>query len=356
MNTRRRGAPAAPPTRRRALMLTGLLVAGVALFLLDVATGPVRVPLRAVWGALLHPDAADATWTLIVRTIRLPRATAGLLAGAALATAGLQMQTLFRNPLAGPSVLGITAGAGLGVAAVVLASGAGAAPLAAGAVQMVGSWGVVAAATLGAAGVMALVLLLSLRLRDPVVLLVAGLMIGQLTLAVVGFWQYFSAPEQLQTYLLWTFGSLGGVTAAQLPQLAAAVGAGLLLTLFVTKQLNALLLGETYARSLGVRLRTGRTLVVLAASLLAGSVTAFCGPIGFVGIAVPHLARGLFGTSDHRWLLPASALLGAVLLLTCDLLAQWPGRQVVLPLNVVTALLGAPVVIWVVVRRGHLFS
>ena len=204
-----------------------------------------------------------------------------------------------------------------------------------------GSWALVLAATAGAA----LVLALAARVRDNVVLLIVGLMIASMTGAVVSLWQYFSAPEQLQEYLLWTFGSLGSVTGAHLAVLAAVVGAGLLLAFASAKPLNALLLGENYARSMGLNVRRSRTLIIASTSLLAGAITAFCGPIGFVGIAVPHLTRALLGTADHRVLLPGSCLVGAALVLGCDCLAQLPGSQTPLPINVITSLLGAPVVL-----------
>jgi iron complex transport system permease protein len=258
---------------------------------------------------------------------------------------------LFRNPLASPSVLGISAGAGLGVAALLLAGGSAASVFVIRQLGLGGSWALVMAATAGAGLVMALVLGLSARVRDNVVMLIVGMMISSLSVAIVSLWQYFSAPEQIQEYLLWTFGSLGGVLGPQLAVLALAVGAGLLLAFASAKPLNALLLGENYARSLGLTVGRSRTLIIASTSLLAGSITAFCGPIGFIGIAVPHLVRGILGTADHRILLPAACLAGAALMLLCDCLTQLPGSQVALPVSIVTSLLGAPVVLWVVLRR-----
>ena len=350
------GAPPARPAaaaRRGAawlLALAGLVALG---FVLDIALGPVRVPLAAVGRILLGQPADNAAWTFIVREIRLPKALTALVVGSGLAVSGLQMQTLFRNPLAGPSVLGLTAGAGLGVAAVMLAGGGGglAGGFAIRALGLGGSWGLVLAATTGAALVMALVLALSARVRDNVVLLIVGLMIASVTGAVVSLWQYFSAPEQIQEYLLWTFGSLGGVVGSHLAVLATVVGVGLGLAFASAKPLNALLLGENYARSMGLVVGRSRTLIIASTSLLAGAITAFCGPIGFVGIAVPHLTRALLRTTDHRRLLPGCCLAGAALTLACDCVAQLPGSQTALPLSVVTSLLGAPVVLWVVLRR-----
>ena len=329
--------------------LAGLLALA---FVLDIALGPVRIPPLAVVRILLGQAAETPAWAFIVREIRLPKALTALVVGSGLAVSGLQMQTLFRNPLAGPSVLGLTAGASLGVAAVLLASGSGAAGgLAVRALGVGGSWGLVLAASVGAALVMGLVLALAARVRDNVVLLIVGLMIASVTSAIVSLWQYLSAPEQLQDYLLWTFGSLGGVGGSHLAVLAAVVGLGLLLAFASAKPLNALLLGENYARSMGLAVGRTRTLLIASTSLLAGAITAFCGPIGFVGLAVPHLTRALLRTTDHRLLLPGTCLAGAALTLACDCVAQLPGSQLALPLSVVTSLLGAPVVLWIVLRR-----
>ena len=326
-----------------------MLVAGC--FVLDIALGSVRIPPGAVVRILFARAAESDPWTFIVNQIRLPKALTAVLVGSGLAVSGLQMQTLFRNPLAGPSVLGLTAGAGLGVAVLLLAGGSAASLYVVRQLGLGGSWTLVLAATAGAGLVMALVLGLSVRVRDNVVMLIVGMMVSSLSVAIVSLWQYFSAPEQIQEYLLWTFGSLGGVVGPQLAVLAGAVGAGLLLAFASAKPLNALLLGENYARSLGLTVGRSRTLIIASTSLLAGSITAFCGPIGFIGIAVPQLVRGLLGTADHRILLPAACLAGAALMLLCDCLTQLPGSQVALPVSIVTSLLGAPVVLWVVLRR-----
>jgi iron complex transport system permease protein len=350
-------APATPVAgaRRSAwlLALAGLVLLG---FVLDIALGPVRIPVVAVVKILLGQAVDNPAWTFIVREIRLPKALTALAVGSGLAVSGLQMQTLFRNPLAGPSVLGLTAGAGLGVAAVMLAGGSVANSFAIRALGLGGSWSLVLAATAGAALVMTLVLALSARVRDNVVLLIVGLMIASVTGAIVSLWQYFSAPEQIQEYLLWTFGSLGGVVGTHLAVLATVVGVGLVLAFASAKPLNALLLGENYARSMGLVVGRSRTLIIASTSLLAGAITAFCGPIGFVGIAVPHLTRALLRTADHRLLLPGSCLAGAALTLACDCVTQLPGSQTSLPLSVVTSLLGAPVVLWVVLRRQNIRS
>lgn len=351
MNPATRPQPAAGAARHPAAWLLGLAALVAGCFVLDIALGPVRIPPGAVVRILFARAAEPGSWAFIVNQIRLPKALTAVLVGSGLAVSGLQMQTLFRNPLASPSVLGISAGAGLGVAALLLAGGSAASVAIIRQLGLGGSWALVMAATAGAGLVMALVLGLSARVRDNVVMLIVGMMISSLSVAIVSLWQYFSAPEQIQEYLLWTFGSLGGVVGPQLAVLALAVGAGLLLAFASAKPLNALLLGENYARSLGLTVGRSRTLIIASTSLLAGSITAFCGPIGFIGIAVPHLVRGLLGTADHRILLPAACLAGAALMLLCDCLTQLPGSQTALPVSIVTSLLGAPVVLWVVLRR-----
>lgn len=334
--------------------LVGLLLLLPPIFLLDLSAGPVRIPLRDIFHELFLRTPGNATWAFIVNNIRLPKAITAVLAGCGLSVAGLQMQTLFRNPLADPSVLGITAGASFGVAAVML-SGGGIATLYA--IRELGSPGsvlIATAACVGAGLVMLLVLTLSSRLRDNVLMLVIGLMINSITVALTSIWQYFSNAEEVKDYLLWTFGSLGGVTGVQLEVLGLVTLAGLLAVFFSSKMLDALLLGENYARSMGLTVRRARIIIVCTTSLLAGSITAFCGPIAFMGLAVPHLARLLFGTSSHRILMPACCLIGTELLLLCDSIAQWPGTETVLPINIITSLVGAPVVIFLLIRKKNL--
>jgi iron complex transport system permease protein len=293
-------------------------------------------------------------WEKIIFMIRLPKTLSAVLAGSALAVAGLQMQTLFHNPLAGPSVLGITAGASFGVALVMLSGGGAATIYAIQQLEIGGSWLIVIASALGAASVMAIILLVSIRLKDNISLLIIGIMIGNISISVVSIWQYFSEPEQIQDYLMWTFGSLGGVTSGQLGIFASVVIFGLLLVFLSSKSLNTLLLGENYARSLGLNIKLTRLFLIVTTSLLAGAVTGFCGPIAFVGIAVPHIARAALGTSDHRVLIPASLIIGAMLMLFCDIIAQLPGSQYSLPINAITALLGSPIVVWVILKNRNL--
>ncbi|HLP41943.1 MAG TPA: iron ABC transporter permease [Fibrobacteria bacterium] len=339
-------------SRRDGWLLVLPLAAGL-LFILDIALGPVRIHFLDVLQAALGFDGATSPEASIVTRIRLPKAATALLAGSALSVAGLLMQTLFRNPLAGPEVLGITSGASLGVALVMLSSGLAPNLQAVHRADILGGWILVAAASLGSALVLLLVLAVSARVRDNTSLMIIGLMLGTLSVSLVSLMLYLSAPEQIQDYLMWTFGSLGGVTGAHLLTLSVVVAAGLLLALAASKPLNLLLLGETQARSLGLSVPVSRAVLLAATSLLAGSVTAFCGPIAFIGLAVPHLCRGLLRASDHLRLILASACLGSLVLLLCDIVSQLPGSRFLMPLNVLTALVGAPVVIAVVIRARH---
>ena len=345
-------ASVAAPTYFRPWVGFALSITLFGLFLLDIGLGSVAIPPKQVLKILLGVSSDSLAWVNIVEQIRLPKAVTAVLAGAALSVGGLQMQTLFRNPLAGPSVLGITSGASLGVALVTLGTGS---TLTTYAIQTIGlsqGWLVVLAATSGAALVLLIILWISFRVGDYVVLLIVGLMVGNITLSLVGIWQYFSRPEQIQNYVLWTLGSLHSVTPHHLPILLSVIGGGIVLSFLSSKGLNALLLGENYATSLGLSLIRARTLIIVATSLLAGAVTGFCGPIGFVGIAVPHLTRSLLNTSDHFVLIPAVSVLGAIIMLFCDIVSQLPGHQATLPINAVTALIGSPVVIWIILRRN----
>lgn len=317
----------------------------VALFAIDLAVGSVRIPLAEVWAALTGGEVESATAT-IVRSIRLMKAVVAIAAGAALAVSGLQMQTLFRNPLAGPFVLGISSGASFGVALLLL----GAPLLGWSGSALLSSLGVAGAAWAGAAAILALIALVSRRIKDIMVILILGMMCSSGVDAVVQILQYLSNEGALKSFVIWTMGSLGDVTGVQLWLLLAAVGAGLVLAVAVIKPLNLLLLGEHYARTMGLSIRRTRLLIFLSTTLLAGTVTAFCGPVGFVGLAVPHLARMLFRTADHRILLPATALTGSCVVLLCDIVSKW----FTLPINTITALMGIPIVVWVVVRHKQI--
>ncbi|MDX1382860.1 MAG: iron ABC transporter permease [Thermoanaerobaculia bacterium] len=327
--------------------LLGLLSLLVLLaFVADLATGSVPIPLGATVTVLLGGEVADPGWSSILLDLRMPRAITAALAGAALSVAGLLMQTFFRNPVAGPFVLGISSGASLGVALVVLGGSAGV-------LGVAGSLGNVAAAILGAGAVLALVVAAA-RFVPTLTLLILGVLFGYAATALVSILLRFASPESVQGYVIWTQGEFGGVSWNDLGLLAPVLAVGLAMGFAAVKPLNALLLGEAYARSMGVEVQRARLWLIAATALLAGAVTAFCGPIGFLGVAVPHLGRGLLHTTDHRPLLPAVALLGATLALVADIVAQVPGSPMALPLNAITALLGAPVVIWVIVSRRAL--
>ena len=336
------------------MLLSVLLLALLLVWIFSMALGSVSIPLDQIMSILLGGEADRPAWTNIVLKFRLPKAMTAMLAGMALGVSGLMMQTFFRNALAGPFVLGVSSGASLGVALVVLSSAAAARQFAGYVgLGLTGDLLLSLAAGLGAGITMSLVLLAAARIQSSMTLLILGLMFGYLVSALVSLLLYFAVPERIQAYINWTFGTFSGVTREQLPILGAMVIGGLLLSGGLAKSLNALLLGENYARSLGIHLGWLRLGIVSATSLLAGAVTAFCGPIAFIGIAAPHLCRGLFRSADHRLLVPATMLTGAIAALLASLIAELPGSNLVLPLNAVTALLGAPVVIAVVLRQRN---
>ena len=330
---------------RTTILFTAFTAAVTALFAADVAVGSVSIPLGEVWAAITGAECDPAT-AKIVREIRLMKAVAALIAGSALAVSGLQMQTLFHNPLAGPYVLGVSSGASLGVALFIL----GAPVLGFAGSTWFSSLGIAGAAWIGAAATLAAVAAVSTRIKDIMVILILGMMISSGVSAIVQILQYLSAEEALKSFVVWTMGSLGDVTSAQLALLLPAVAAGAALGIAAIKPLNMLLLGESYARSMGLDLRRARMTILLSTTLLAGSVTAFCGPIGFIGLAMPHVARSIFRNADHRTLMPATALTGAASLLLCDMTA----KLLALPVNSITALLGIPIVVWVVVRNRNI--
>ncbi|WP_433610752.1 iron chelate uptake ABC transporter family permease subunit [Prescottella agglutinans] len=333
---------------RTAAAVTALVALVVAATVLAVSVGSVTIPFDATVRYLFTGDAGSGRWTTLIEDIRLPRVVTAACAGAALAVAGLLMQTLFANPLADPYILGVSSGASLGVALVVLGSGAGAGVFAA--VAGTGRLGIAAAAAVGALAVLLLVVAISRWVQSVVTLLIVGVMVGSVTSAVVSLLVAFSQPAQMQQFILWSLGSYAGASWSDLRVLVPVVLVGLVLAATLVRPLNAMLLGEDYASSMGVHLLRTRAIAITASALLAGVVTAFCGPIAFLGIAVPHLARLALRTSDHRLLLPGAILMGAAVSLLCSVVAQLPGRDGVLPLNVVTALVGAPVVILVLLR------
>lgn len=325
---------------RVSILFTVLAGFMLFLFLLDLSVGTVPVPLHDVWAALAGGDCSRATAKIIL-DIRLIKAVVALLAGAALSVSGLQMQTIFRNPLAGPYVLGISSGASLGVALFILG-----APLF-GLPASFASLGIAGAAWIGAAAVLIIIAAVGHRIKDIMVILILGMMFSSGVGAIVQILQYLSKEESLKAFVIWTMGSLGDVTLSQLYVLVPVVMTGLALAVMTIKPLNLLLFGEDYAVTMGLNIRRSRGLLFLSTTLLAGTVTAFCGPVGFVGLAIPHVTRMLFDNSDHRILIPGTALVGASVLLLCDLVS----KLFTLPVNAITALLGIPVVVWVVLRN-----
>ena len=326
---------------RSAILFTLLTTLCVVLFVVDIVVGKTNISFGEVVDVLL--GGGDAVTRKIVLDLRLVRAVMALLAGMALSISGMQMQVLFRNPLAGPYVLGVSAGASLGVALFLLGTpllGITLSP----AVQNIG---VAGAAWIGSAVVLLLVVALSRRIKDIMVMLILGIMLSSGVGAVVEMMQYFSNEVELKSYIVWTMGSLGDITASQLAVLAPVIIVGLAMAVATIKPMNMLLAGERYASSMGLNISRTRNLILISTTLLAGTVTAFCGPIGFVGIAVPHIARMLFRSADHRTLLPATILSGVAMLLVGDIVA----RYFALPINTITALMGIPIVIYIVIRR-----
>jgi iron complex transport system permease protein len=326
----------------------------VCLFFIRIGIGSVNIPLEDIIRVLIGESASKASWTTIIRDVRLPRAITAVLSGAGLGVAGLMLQTFFRNPLAGADVLGISSGASLGVAIVVLSTSTVGGTLIAGA-GMISDLGMAGAALMGASITFFVVMLMARGVHHQTTLLILGMMLAALTSALVSLLMYFAIPDQINAFVRWTFGSFDGTRWSELRVFAPMVLTGLLLTVLCIKPLNALLLGEAYARSMGVQIGRTRLAIIGITALLVGNITAFCGPIGFIGIAVPHVCRYIFRTADHRVLIPATMSLGAGVALIAALIAQVPNSQIILPLNPIMALLGSPVVIWVIWRgRGGL--
>lgn len=318
----------------------------VALFILNLATGSISIPIGEILSILAGNESQEPVWIKIIWDFRMTKALTCILAGSALAVSGLQMQTLFRNALAGPDVLGISSGASLAVSLVYMGHTSGISFL-----SNTGSWGIAIAATVGSASVFLVMIAVAGKLRDNVSLLIVGLMIGAGTSSIVSVLQFVSQAEELQNYMIWTFGSLGSLSWPELQVLAIVLVIGAVVTIRSSKILNAWLLGHNYAQSLGVKLKSSRLVILFSACILTGAVTAFCGPIAFVGLAVPHLIKILVPTHNHRILVPAVMAGGAVLLLFCDIIAQLPGGNTILPVNAITSLIGAPVVIWVILKN-----
>ncbi len=323
-----------------------IAVSLVVLIIMNLILGSVIIPVRELFASITNSSSIsyvnDILWNF-----RIPKVITALLAGVALSVCGLQMQTLFRNPLADPFILGISSGAGLGVALFVMGSSAFG-------ITMAGSiffnLGIAAAAWAGAAGVTLLILLVSHRLKENSSLLIFGIMIGSITSAIITLIQYFSSSSELKAFVTWTMGSFSGLTSAQIWIMSMLVIPGIVLSIYNIKELNILLQGEAYAKSLGLNLERTRRRILIATTLLAGSITAFCGPIGFIGIAVPHIARLLFRNADHKVLVPATALTGAAIMVFTDMVAQLPGQSGVIPINTVSALIGVPVILYLIMK------
>jgi iron complex transport system permease protein len=328
------------------LIFTALFLLVVILFALDIFFGSVSFRPSEIFHAIFN--STNNSLDTIIFKFRIPKALTALTVGIALSLSGLQMQTVFRNPMAGPYVLGISSGASLGVAFVILGFSAQMLP---GNLQGLGNWVLVVASWLGAGTIMILIMYISVRVQDIMTVLILGIMLSSGISAIVSIMQYFSNETMLKAYVIWTMGSLGNLTAQQLQVLLISVTAGIILNLVSIKMLNALLLGENYAASIGLNVRFARIVIFTGTSILAGSVTAFCGPIGFIGIAVPHIARIIFRTSDHKILIPATIFIGGSVMLLSDIISQLPGSDSVLPVNSVTSLVGIPVVIWVILRN-----
>jgi len=328
-----------------------LIMASIFLFFfLNLVLGSVSIPLRAVWNILWGTGNESVIWQNIIWKSRVPQALTALVAGAGLSVSGLQMQTVFRNPLAGPSVLGISSGASMGVAFVVLLSGS----LGGVALSKLGFMGEIAltiAAIAGSLSIMALIVFVSQKVRGNVTLLIIGVMIGYIANAVIGVLKFFSVEEDIRAYVIWGLGSFARVSGDQMTLFICIMVVLLPLSFLLVKTLNLLLLGDAYARNLGLNIKRARLLVITCSGVLVAIVTAYCGPIIFLGLAVPHLCRGMFRTSAHRILMPASLLAGASLALVCNLIARMPGFEGALPVNSVTALVGAPVVMSVLFNR-----
>ncbi len=332
-------------TYKKPFIVLSLLL--ILCFFINISLGSVYIPLKAVFNSLFG-NVESTSWEYIILHYRLPKAFTAILVGSGLGISGLLMQTLFRNPLAGPFVLGITSGASLGVALLIMGSA-----LIGGvfATFLMSKWSLVIAASLGSFLVLLIVLIVSSRVRDTMAILIIGLMFGSITAAIVSVLSYFTSAEELQQYIFWGFGSLGNLSWQELFIFFVIYCLGITMSVISIKPLNTLLLGQNYARSLGLNIKKSRLLIIIATSLLAGTITAFTGPIAFIGLAIPHMTRQVFKTSNHKILLPAVFLFGAIILLICDSVAQLPNTDYTLPINAITSLIGAPVVIWLLVRK-----
>ncbi|WP_405604315.1 FecCD family ABC transporter permease [Polaribacter sp. Asnod1-A03] len=324
----------------------------IILFFMNVSLGSVSIPLQDIFKITTGNISTKESWETIILNFRLPKAITAILVGSGLSICGLLMQTLFRNPLAGPFVLGISSGASLGVAILILGSSVFGSFLL---TTSVSSWSLPIAASLGAFLVLSAVIIAANKVRNTMSILIIGLMFGSLTSAIISILAYFSEADQIQQYLFWSFGSLGNLSWTELTVFTIIYTIGITATISVIKPLNSFLLGENYAKSLGINIKKSRNIILLVTSLLTGVITAFSGPIAFVGLAVPHISRMLFTTSNHKVLIPSTAIIGAIVLLICDSIAQLPTSEFTLPINAITSLFGAPIVIWLLIRKKKIF-
>ncbi len=328
-----------------------LLILLVFIWFLNISLGSVSIPFKEIFAAILNEEVSKNAWKSIIIDYRIPKAITAILVGSGLSISGLLMQTLFRNPLAGPFVLGISSGASLGVAILILGS------------TLIGgisafafsSFSMAIAASLGAFLVLSAVLIAANSVRNTMSILIIGLMFGSITSAIISVLAYFSSAEQLQQFIFWGFGSLGNLSWNELAIFGVIFSIGILLLVFIIKPLNSMLLGENYAKSLGVNIKKTRNIVLITTSILTGVITAFSGPIAFVGLAVPHLTKIVFNTSNHKILIPAVGLVGAILMLIADMIAQLPTSEFTLPINAITSLFGAPIVIWLLIRKNKIY-
>lgn len=328
------------------IVLTSVLI--VLLFVANLFIGSVNIPADAVWQILTGGEVERASWSHIVIQSRLPQALTALLCGSSLAVSGLMLQTAFSNPLAGPSILGISSGANLGVAIVMLATGGA---IVAGGVTFSGFMSVLIGAFIGSMLIMAFILFLSTFIRSNLMLLITGIMIGYITSSAISLLNFFATEEGVHSYVIWGMGNFGGVSMKQMPMFAGCCVIGLVMAVMLIKPLNALLMGNQYAENLGINIRRTRNLLLLATGLLTAVTTAFCGPIAFFGLAVPHVARMILRSENHNTLLPVTILCGAAAALVCNLICVLPGEKGIIPLNAVTPMLGAPIIIYVILKQ-----
>ena len=333
---------------RNSILFTSLSLLLVLTLLLNISFGQVSIPIKEVVKSILGSSVEKETWEYIITNYRLPKAVTAILVGISLSVSGLLMQTFFRNPLAGPYVLGLSSGSSLGVAFVVLGSSFLPSIVAQ---FFISSYGIILASCIGSLFVLLLIVLVSKYLRDVMSILIVGLMFSSFTSAIVNILTYFSTAEQLQKYTFWSMGNIGNISWQNIGFLSIAIFIGTLLSIVSLKPLDALLLGENYAKSMGLNFKKTQNIIILSTSILTGSITAFVGPIAFIGLAVPHLAKLLFQTSNHKILFIGTILIGSIIMLLCDLISQMPMSDVTLPINAITSLVGAPIVIWLIIKR-----